>query len=164
MRNIILGILLLSILVLAGCSTQTVVKYQCADGSIKESISNCPQLQEENNKVTTSDFNIDNYRSNIANVIESQDASISKIVFNSGVLEIEYTSKWAGEDMVVREEFDIFKAVTDEVKNTKGISKIKVSAVASMGDIYSVDLSFDNALKTINYEMGFEDWKSYVRG
>ena len=207
MNNIILGILLISVLVLAGCSSQTVVKYQCvdgsfvdsadlcpksdtqtncpeldcsacgveiqtkeiikyqcADGTIKESISNCPQIQAESKKTTSSDFNLDDHRSNNANVIESQKASVSKIVFNSGILEIEYTSRWAGEDMAVREEFDIFKAITEEVKNNKGISKIKVSTVASMGSIYSVELSFEDSLKTINYEMGFEDWKTYVRG
>jgi hypothetical protein len=49
MRNIILGILLLSILVLAGCSTQTVVKYQCADGSFVESADSCPAIECQTN-------------------------------------------------------------------------------------------------------------------
>ncbi|MCK5283694.1 MAG: hypothetical protein KAK00_09910 [Nanoarchaeota archaeon] len=50
MRSIFLGILLVAILVLAGCSSQTVVKYQCADGSFADSCSavecqtNCPEL------------------------------------------------------------------------------------------------------------------------
>lgn len=44
MRSIIFGILLLSILALAGCSTQTIVKYQCADGSFVDSATSCSSV------------------------------------------------------------------------------------------------------------------------
>ena len=62
MKNMILGILFISILVLAGCSSQTVVKYQCADGSFVDSAdlcsvvecqTNCPELDCSNCPVKT---------------------------------------------------------------------------------------------------------------
>ena len=40
MKYLILGVLLISIIALAGCS-QTVVKYQCADGSFMDSANSC---------------------------------------------------------------------------------------------------------------------------
>lgn len=40
MKYLILGILLISVIALAGCS-QTVVKYQCADGSFVDSANSC---------------------------------------------------------------------------------------------------------------------------
>ena len=49
MRTVILGILLLSILVLAGCSSQTIVKYQCADGSFVDSADACPSVECQTN-------------------------------------------------------------------------------------------------------------------
>ena len=48
MKNIILGILLLSILILNGCS-QTVVKYQCADGSFLDSADSCSAVESQAN-------------------------------------------------------------------------------------------------------------------
>jgi len=45
MKNLILGILMISVLLLAGCSTQTVVKYQCADGSFVDSADSCPAVE-----------------------------------------------------------------------------------------------------------------------
>lgn len=45
MKGIFLGMLFMSILVLTGCSTQTVVKYQCADGSFVESADTCPSIE-----------------------------------------------------------------------------------------------------------------------
>ena len=44
MRTILLGIMLISVLILAGCS-QTVVKYQCADGSFVDSADACPAVE-----------------------------------------------------------------------------------------------------------------------
>ena len=61
MRTILLGIMLISVLILAGCS-QTVVKYQCADGSFVDSadacsavecLTNCPELDCSNCPVKT---------------------------------------------------------------------------------------------------------------
>ena len=49
MKNIIFGMLLLSILVLAGCSSQTVVKYQCADGSFVDSADSCSAVECQTN-------------------------------------------------------------------------------------------------------------------
>ena len=43
MKYLLLGILLISILALAGCS-QTVVKYQCADGSFVDSATSCSSV------------------------------------------------------------------------------------------------------------------------
>ena len=43
MKYLLLGILLISIIALAGCS-QTVVKYQCADGSFVDSATSCPSV------------------------------------------------------------------------------------------------------------------------
>jgi hypothetical protein len=43
MKYLLLGMLLISIIVLAGCS-QTVVKYQCADGSFVDSANSCPSV------------------------------------------------------------------------------------------------------------------------
>ncbi len=43
MKYLLLGILIVSILALAGCS-QTVVKYQCADGSFVDSATFCPSV------------------------------------------------------------------------------------------------------------------------
>ncbi|MBI2575088.1 hypothetical protein HYV82_04340 [Candidatus Woesearchaeota archaeon] len=43
MKRLILGVLLLSLIVLAGCS-QTVVKYQCADGSFEDSANSCASV------------------------------------------------------------------------------------------------------------------------
>lgn len=62
MKYLILGVLLISIMVLAGCS-QTVVKYQCGDGSFVDSAglcssktsseTNCPRLDCVNCPVKT---------------------------------------------------------------------------------------------------------------
>ncbi|MBU0471515.1 MAG: hypothetical protein KKF65_02750 [Nanoarchaeota archaeon] len=49
MKNIILGILLVSVLVLVGCSSQTVVKYQCIDGSFVDSVDSCPKSNTQTN-------------------------------------------------------------------------------------------------------------------
>jgi len=43
MKYLIFGVLLISIIVLSGCS-QTVVKYQCADGSFVDSASSCSSV------------------------------------------------------------------------------------------------------------------------
>ena len=42
----LIGIVVLLILVLAGCSTQTAVKYQCVDGSFVDSANSCFQKIE----------------------------------------------------------------------------------------------------------------------
>ncbi|MBU0470537.1 MAG: hypothetical protein KKA62_04370 [Nanoarchaeota archaeon] len=54
MKKIIFGILIVFLLILVGCSTQTSVKYQCVDGSFVDSVdlcdsktcpeTNCPEL------------------------------------------------------------------------------------------------------------------------
>src|SRR3989338_5978457 len=43
MKYLLLGMLLISIIVLTGCS-QTVVKYQCADGSFVDSADSCSSV------------------------------------------------------------------------------------------------------------------------
>src|SRR3989339_1716056 len=48
MKYLILGVLLISIIVLSGCS-QTVVKYQCADGSFVEFANSCTAVECQKN-------------------------------------------------------------------------------------------------------------------
>ncbi len=48
MKYLILGVFLISIIALAGCS-QTVVKYQCADGSFVDSANLCPRSDTQTN-------------------------------------------------------------------------------------------------------------------
>ena len=49
MKNMKLGIMLISLLILTGCSSQTLVKYQCADGSFVDSANSCPAVECQTN-------------------------------------------------------------------------------------------------------------------
>ena len=56
MKYLFLGILLLSIIALASCS-QTVVKYQCADGQIVENQYLCLPQKQDLNKIPIEEKN-----------------------------------------------------------------------------------------------------------
>lgn len=158
MKNILLGMLLMTIFLLAGCSSQTVVKYQCNDGSFVDSIDFCsPITKDAGTEISNSSKKpaekIERFKSDYQYIYTDKYNLTSEVITKYDEIELDCESSKAEKILVEREnptDFDLLLFDEDSydysVINNMGDGKYTVEWYPSLseGKIYAYWLKITN--------------------